>query len=131
MQVIVFMMMLTRSSEIIWNPMRRYTGRSYVCVPLHSRSDSYSKPNGFHQILTGSRFWITVFLYGKKKLFAFFSTYWFTFFFFYTYSAGLFLIKDKPTLFLVPPSLKSGKIGFLVPKDAQCSETYALTIFQI
>ena len=38
---------------------------------------------------------------------------------------GLFLVNDMQTL--PPPlsSLKSDHIGFLVPRDAQCSETYA------
>ena len=29
-----------------------------------------------------------------------------------------------------PPPLKSGQFEFLVPKDAQCSETYTKTIYQ-
>ena len=38
--------------------------------------------------------------------------------------SGLFLVDDMQT----PPSSKVAKIVFFVPKDAQCSETYAETI---
>ena len=37
----------------------------------------------------------------------------------------LFIINELQT----PSSLKSGQIGFLVPKKAQCFETCAKTIF--
>ena len=44
-------------------------------------------------------------------------------------NVGLLLVNDVQTPLSSPPPLKKGQIGILVLKDAQCSETYAKSIF--
>ena len=43
---------------------------------------------------------------------------------------GLVPINDMQIPLQPPPPLKSGQIGFLVQKDAQCSEIYEKTVFR-